>query len=306
MARDGLNIDVIRRMFRRFPSASVRELEPTESALVESILRRRVKVTRTARSATIRTLIATAEESTGKAVVFLQGGAPRDIVRSTEPNDVDAAYVGTDIDAIKSAMIERYGQDTVMGQTSKVIGLVGVGVGADSFDLKALHLHECYAESPANSLMIHVGTKTLIDPFGQGVDDARNLVWRIPCSDRDTWADYVRFGLWRMLKFRVRGYRVPDDDMVWIYEHFVRKIDEHHKSMWSSGPLGAFQTVGTAPALSIACSDLERLYASGALRMPPHEFLLKLVERGVLSPPDPVRQSVIPMRKGVKVVRAKK
>lgn len=79
-------------------------------------------------------------------------------------------------------------------------------------------------ESPANALMVDLAEMTLLDPTGLGLEDARARVWRIPPdADRDEWIDQLGGPrrLWRMLKFRLRGYRVPPADVELIYKKFA-------------------------------------------------------------------------------------
>eukprot|EP00873_Tetraselmis_striata_P033646 jgi/Tetstr1/453910/TSEL_040829.t1 len=84
-------------------------------------------------------------------------------------------------------------------------------------------------ETPANSLMVNLSDMTLVDPTGHGVADARARVWRIPPdADRDAWIDRpagVRL-LWRMLKFRLRGYKVPAEDVAFVYRKFSAAIEK--------------------------------------------------------------------------------
>ena len=276
----------IKRAFHRFPKAVVSGLGDRETAVLESLLRRRVTVTASGRAATVRTLLAAAESSSPGAIAFLKGGAPRDIVARREPRDVDAVYMRTDRTAVLAAWRAQFGADLRLSISAKAIGLVGVGAGTDSFEISALHLHECAADCTANSLLIHVPTRTLIDPFGAGERDARESIWRIPCSDRRAWADAVRFAIWRMLKFRVRGFQSSLDDRAFVYTHFMAEADHHSPAVFTTAAADALATDSRA-VLKAACDDVMELRRAGRIDFEPHDFLMLLVEKGVLAPPEP-------------------
>ena len=270
--------------FKRFPKARITALGSAECEMLESVLRRRVSVGKSGRLTAVRTLLNLAESSSTTAIVFLKGGVPRDIVGHCEPRDVDAAYVGTDRAKVLAALKDNYGKELALGQKVAVIGLLGVGIGDDAFDISQLHLHKCGADCTANSLLIHASTRTLIDPFGSGEQDARDKVFRIPCSDKLEWATSVRQPLWRMLKFRARGFTTPPEEMAFVYKHFVEHEDTHDDVVWKDGAVKVLQGA-THDTLQIASQDIARLKSQGLLQFGFSEFLLLLIKHGTLTLP---------------------
>jgi len=271
----------VSRAFKQFPNAKITTLGEQEAKLLESVLRRRVQVGSSGRQTAIRTLVNLAESSSSSAMVFLKGGVPRDVVALEEPRDVDATYVGTDWRKVLKVYQDQFTTDLELTQFVPGMGLLGVGDGDDSFDIGALHMHQCSVDCLCNSLLIHASTKTLIDPWGSGAQDAREKVFRIPCDDRSAWATSVRQPLWRMLKFRLRGFTVPQDDLKFIYTHFVEGADTHDAVVWGDGASRVLQLDPLACS-EIAINDINSLRSQGHVPFDSSVFFMLLLKHNTL------------------------
>ena len=271
----------VSRAFRHFPNAKITTLGEQETALLESVLRRRVLVGSSGKQTAIRTLVNLAESSSSSAMVFLKGGVPRDIVGLEEPRDVDAAYVGTDWKKVLKVYRDHFNKDLDLTQYVPAIGLLGVGDGDESFDVGSLHMHQCSVDCLCNSLLIHASTKTLIDPWGAGAQDARERVFRIPCEDKGAWANSIRQPLWRMLKFRLRGFTVSQDDLKFIYTHFVEGANTHDMVVWEDGASKVLQLDPLACS-EIVVNDINALRAQGQVAFDSSIFFMLLLKHNTL------------------------
>ena len=268
--------------FRNHPAARTTRLTQEEAEAVQAALSRRIRlrVGDKVKTSSVRTVLGLIEHSTDHAVAYLKGGTPRDIVGGRDPVDVDVAYSGTTMQKIKAAWEKHYGADLKLSAYIQKIGLIGLGEGDNAVEATTICLAKCKSDSAANQLLIHAPSSILIDPFGRGTADAMQKVWRIPCDNRTEWVKYVRIAVWRMLKFRMRGYEVPDEDMAYIYSQFVSEHDTtpHARRMGSralaNNPLDV---------LKFACSDIDRLSTRGATTITAHEFLLSLVRQRILT-----------------------
>ena len=267
--------------FRHFEKARFEDMGAQEIRVAESVSRRRVRVA--SRRVTIRSLIELVEGTSPRAAVFMVGGVPRDILGGFEPRDVDCVYVGTDMAAIESALYAKFGGKLTFSMRRTASGLLGMGTGDDSIEIKALRLHECSLDCTANTLLMHAPTETLIDPFGTGIADARARFWRIPCSNRSAWASAVRFPIWRMLKMCARGFTASLEEKAFVYKDFVQREAEHDPAMWTTGPANALQE-GTFEILSIIFEDVTELQNGGYADFGPEKVVLMLVKHGVLLP----------------------
>ena len=165
----------------------------------------------------------------GKRKVYASGGLVRDIVtgRDVSAADVDIKFGRMGKTALRSVFDD-------MGLAMRVDANAAYTyffVGCDPENQLEGHMvvpeRPTDVESPANALMVDLADMTLLDPTGYGMADARAKVWRIPPdANRDSWIDRpsgVRL-LWRMIKFRLRGFKVPADDVRFIYQKFASAV----------------------------------------------------------------------------------
>lgn len=159
----------------------------------------------------------------GKRKVYVAGGLVRDLVSGI---DIEKA----DVD-IKFGVMGKYALKSIFDDLGVAMRIDAKPiytyffVGCDPDNQLEGHMilpkKPVDIESPSNSLMVDLSDMTLIDPTGVGVEDARNKIWRIPPGvDRNAWFTGPRL-LWRMMKFRLRGYKVPPDDIDFIYKKFA-------------------------------------------------------------------------------------
>lgn len=162
----------------------------------------------------------------GKRKVYASGGLVRDIVSGADISsaDVDVKFGKMGKAALRSVFDEMGLAMRVDSQPAYTYFFVGCDPENQLEGHMMLPTKSVDIESPANALMVDLADMTLLDPTGHGLEDARARVWRIPPgADRDKWIDRpagVRL-LWRMLKFRLRGYKVPPEDVGFIYKKFA-------------------------------------------------------------------------------------
>lgn len=272
-------------IFHRFNSTRITVLTRSELKATTSAVRRQVNFGKS-RRVSISTIISAIETYKKGSLVFLKGGAPRDIVSDQVPHDIDVAYWGISHAEIVRALKEQLGfavRSTSSASAVASIGLVQLGMGQDTFEASKLKVGEHESDAPANALLIHVGTRLLIDPHGCGLKDAKDRVWRIPSKDRELWARTTRVAVWRMLKFRVRGFSVPEKDQAFIYDDFLQNPSAQIPPGITSREVLATRTPDGVPsALVVACSDIRLLADHKLVKYTPDAFMLELVRRGDL------------------------
>ena len=284
-----MSATVIAHAFRHFEHAKVLRMNTRDTEALQAVLRRRVQVSPTKMS-TVGTLIKVVESASNDALAFIKGGVPRDIVSKSVPLDVDVAYTGASFAEVRNAFIKHYGQVIFTSKVAK-IGLLGVGQGLDSFEATHLHLDKCSFDSAANTLLMHTGTLTFIDPFSVGMTDARRKVWRIPCDDKKLWAENIRVGIWRMIKFRVRKFHVPDQDMAFVFTHFMQQEPQPQGDSWYRHASAALK-IDTLNLLKQACTDIDHLYGERLVPFTSTNFLLRLITLGLLAVA-PIQQTTL-------------
>jgi hypothetical protein len=159
----------------------------------------------------------------GARKVYAYGGIVRDLVSGDDVSaaDVDIKFGEIGKDELKSIFDDMRLAMRVDAQAAYTYFFVGCDIDNQ---LEGQMITDAPVfETPGNSLMIDLADMTLVDPTGHGIADAKARVWRVPPNaDRDAWFD--RPGgprlLWRMTKFRLRGYSVPEQDVRFVYEKF--------------------------------------------------------------------------------------
>eukprot|EP00873_Tetraselmis_striata_P043748 jgi/Tetstr1/464012/TSEL_008817.t1 len=167
----------------------------------------------------------------GERKVFASGGLIRDIVTGEDISnaDVDIKFGKMSKKALRSVFDDMGLAMRVDAKKTYTYFFVGCDPDNQLEGHMLIPGKPEDIESPANALMVDLADMTLLDPTGHGLEDAREKVWRIPPdADRDGWIDRpsgVRL-LWRMIKFRLRGYRVPPRDVEFIYKKFASAVRE--------------------------------------------------------------------------------
>lgn len=157
--------------------------------------------------------------SAGASCVYLSGGIVRDLVSGhlTKDLDLDIKFYGS----VGKGLVDVFGKMRLASRVDFNPKYTYFFVGCDPDEnMEGFHTSLESVECPANSLRIKLPEMTMEDPTGVGVADAKGRVWRIPPGhDRDAWIDRSA-GLrlvWRMLKFRLRGFSVPPGDVSFVY-----------------------------------------------------------------------------------------
>lgn len=162
----------------------------------------------------------------GKRKVYVSGGLVRDIVTGKDISsaDVDIKFGKMGRTALRSVFDDMGLAMRVDAQPAYTYFFVGCDPDLQLEGHMMSSTKPSDIESPANALMVDLADMTLLDPTGHGLADARSNVWRIPPdADRDKWIDRPAGArlLWRMIKFRLRGYKVPPEDIEFVYRKFA-------------------------------------------------------------------------------------
>jgi len=173
--------------------------------------------------------------------IFIVGGAVRDVItsRNTENmNDIDINYTIGNTEA-KKILIDM---KTINEFHSDERGYIRVGPKSrndylEGFYINSTTYNDYSLECPMNSLMIYVKENDLylIDLFGgKALDDVRNRIWQSPTNDYDKWLTHQKKLIWRMLKFRLRGYTVPLDTKKNVYNYWISKQNDIDIYYWQN------------------------------------------------------------------------
>lgn len=167
----------------------------------------------------------------GRRKVYVAGGLVRDLVSGADVSsaDVDIKFGEMGRAALKSVFDDMGLAMRVDARSTYTYFFVGCDPDNQLEGHMIMPGKAVDIESPANSLMVDLEDMTLVDPTGVGVEDARRRVWRIPPGvDRDAWFDRPTGSrlLWRMMKFRLRGFSVPPADVDFVYRKFAGAVRE--------------------------------------------------------------------------------
>jgi hypothetical protein len=167
--------------------------------------------------------------------IYLVGGAVRDYIQSNYDastiNDIDINYT-TEPNIIKDRLkqissLKEYKIDErnyiVVGSKKESEYLEGFYILPTSYEPKTL-------ESKSNSLMMEILSPTkiqIIDLFnGQGIEEAKNKIWSAPTDKYIEWLSSTKKILWRMLKFKLRGYNIPPETSRAVYNYWLTNSDK--------------------------------------------------------------------------------
>lgn len=177
--------------------------------------------------------------------VYLFGGSVRDFIRTGDVstlNDIDINYT-TEVFDVRSRL-DKLGVNYKMDDRNYIVaGDKGEHEYLEGFYLAPLTYNKDNLESPGNSLLLKVKSETsmsVIDLFGgQGIEDAKDNVWRSPTSNYKAWLTNQKKLLWRMIKFKLRGYTVPQETSDEVYKFWATSsaiTGYSWENMWWSLP----------------------------------------------------------------------
>lgn len=280
--RDILKMKRLRKVFSNFPNKVIVKITPSQEAMLKSALDRKVPLSDGSLTS-IRDLIDTIR---GKdSIVLLKGGVVRDIVAGVDVlGDVDVVYYGITFKDVQDRLSKRYGQLDYANYVD-AIGLLTIGEGLNSLDATRLSMEdECQFDSYMNSLLLDFRKGCIIDVLGKGIRDARINVWRIPCSNHQKWLKYTRISLWRMIKFKFRGFVVPDNDATTIYKHFYEHAESLDINVWRRHALGGIPRDKVVDHISDMVKHIDDLHAKKLLNFTGLDMLMTLLKMGTLVP----------------------
>jgi hypothetical protein len=208
--------------------------------------------------------------------IYLKGGLVRDLVHTNNTAnflDVDVGFnapFATVAQRLTSAGVHHLSMPdfhffTVGPMNGPHLDGTGLyGQGPTGYDLADV-------ETPANALMMQLlpGTMVVLDLLdGKGIADANANVWRAPQPPGTLpftqWVEeHNKPGtashrlLWRMIKFKLRNFTVPDDTAAAVYTYWLSRralTEPQWEKVWTLLPSHQAAAVG-----AIVKADLEQL-----------------------------------------------
>jgi hypothetical protein len=223
--------------------------------------------------------------------IYVFGGAVRDFIKTGDTatmNDIDINYTASK-DVIRSRL-ERIPHLRFTVEEDKDYILVGNKAQheyLEGFRIQQFSYRKSSLETPCNSLFLEIKEDSvyLIDLFdGQSVADAINMVYRSPATpgtpDFVEWCVSQPKLLWRSIKFRLRGYTVPDEVAVALYKTWYspdHRATRRWDKAWSIIP-----ETKKGEALHMMEHDVTRFNAAGLLDFTFQDILNLFREKGVL------------------------
>lgn len=220
--------------------------------------------------------------------IFVVGGAVRDFIQTENPddiNDIDINY-STNVSTLTERLNSLNLNFKVDERNYIVVGDKTRGDYLEGFYITPTMYKPENLECPANSLMLKIEKTNntvikfkIIDVFnGIGIEDAKTKQWRAP-SDSDDWFKNQTKLLWRMLKFKLRDYTVPDATAVRVYSYWYnnesRISDYTWQNMWWT-----IKPEDVEKVLDIITNDVDKL--SKFLSFSSGKFLYLLVKKKLL------------------------
>lgn len=230
-------------VMRNFPLRTERELTPTEAATLAAVLGASLPsgCLPPGCDVSFSEVLRILSDDFGDNV-YLMGGVVRDIVQGKPPaliKDIDINFV-IDPDLAVKRLRDRIPNLKVF--RSKRADYVSVGDKMQTSFVEGFRvLPEAYGplnhDATCNMLFVELlegGRPVLIDPLGgQCARDAIDNVWRAPVPDTEhrAWLAHNPGVIWRMFKFMMRGYKVPDETARSVYGYLADgEISEFHAS----------------------------------------------------------------------------
>ena len=157
--------------------------------------------------------------------IYLIGGYIRDLIGNKgldKLSDIDIKYtispdeVNKVLKTLPDIHFER-------GKFFDKIFYVGDRKDKYCLDLNYLNIDDKFeltSNANCNSLLLDIRTYTIIDLFGEGVHNSKKKIWKKPNSlSHKEWVTTKTKLFWRMLKFSLKGYTIPDVDKIEIYKY---------------------------------------------------------------------------------------
>lgn len=189
-------------------------------------------------------------------MVFLKGGAVRDIVEGNSIDDIN------DIDIMftlpfKQAQFGKHGLNAIhtsyvyTKDVSKQYYYIKVGrddthssnQSVDCTNAMLIPNDYTHYEAPLNAMFINVSQNSkypseldrVYDITGMGVVHAKQKIWTAPSNQTLTDSYWLKNGkLWRLIKFQLRGYTVPKQTMCRIYTFWMQNHNDVDEFNWDN------------------------------------------------------------------------
>lgn len=177
-----------------------------------------------------------------KQPIYIVGGAVRDYMMTKDVstmNDIDINYTTTPdkvVNLLTDLQITEWHMDSRnyirVGPKAREDYLEGFHINPYVYEDKK-HELECKMNSLA--FLIENEDVYLIDFFGgEALDHAINKIWASPTNDYQEWLKYQEKLLWRLLKFELRGYTVPEATKYQVYSWFINSPDKIPIYRWEN------------------------------------------------------------------------
>ena len=177
-----------------------------------------------------------------KQPIYIVGGAVRDYMMTKDVstmNDIDINYTTTPDKVVKlldDLEITEWHMDSRnyirVGPKSRDDYLEGFHINPYVYEIEK-HKLEC----KMNSLAFQIENEDvyLIDFFGgEALEQAQKKIWEAPTNDYQKWLEYKIVMLWRLLKFELRGYTVPEATKYQVYSWYINSPDEISLNRWEN------------------------------------------------------------------------
>ena len=222
--------------------------------------------------------------------IYIFGGAVRDFIKTGDTatmNDIDINFTASkDVIRARLARVRNLRYEVEEDKDYILVGNKKQHEYLEGFRIQQFSYSKSNLESPCISLFLEIKENSvhLIDLFdGQSVADAINMVYRSPASpgtpDFEEWCVSGSKLLWRSIKFRLRGYTVPDDVSVGIYKTWYspeHRATRRWEKAWSIIPTKREE------ALHMMEQDVTRFNAAGLLDFTFQDLLDVFREKGVV------------------------
>ena len=203
--------------------------------------------------------------------VFLFGGCVRDFVHAGMLH----MHAGADLDINFTCSLEKvkttlqeFRMINKRVEPSKSFFVLGDKRHHEKLEGTRLGSHEYRPETieaPCNALLLCLETYEIIDLTGNGVADAKAKLYRAPIRDHAAWLRGSRKLLWRVIKFKMRGFAIETATERSVYRHYVPHMSKTElKKIWK-----ILQVAHASQVLQILGDGMQRhgLGASDAMTL---------------------------------------
>ena len=153
--------------------------------------------------------------------MFIYGGTIRDLIGNIDIKDIDCIYIG-DYKKIYTLLKKSKFIKFKQGSFKKYFDIED-----GELELSNLDVFRKSLDGPCNSLIYDIDTKYIYDLTGEGIKDAKKMIWRL--NPGDTYEEWTRDHnciLHRLVKMMGKNYKIPKEDKIFIYnELYYEKKD---------------------------------------------------------------------------------